>query len=79
MNFHDKLISKLTELDRRESRKPGHNIYAIAHYFRAADGVTDAQTFAEAFIPTRGMHWVSKELGLGLEVENGRWILPFKP
>ncbi len=74
MTFHQRLISELTQLDNRESMRKHHNPYALSHYFKAAEGVTDAKSFADAFIPTRGMHRVAKNLGLGLDVEKGRWI-----
>ena len=74
MTFHDRLISKLTELDRREMRWSGHNPYALAQYFAAAQGVTGAASFARAFNPTRGMHRVARELGLPLDVQRGQWI-----
>lgn len=74
MTFHDRLIHELTTLDRRESRRPGYNPYALAIYFRAAEGVTDADSFRRAFLPTRGMHTVARRLGLGLDVERGCWV-----
>lgn len=74
MTFHDKLIHELTALDQREAKRSGHNPYAIAHYFRAAEGVVDAQSFADAFIPTKGMHRVARNLRLPLDVQAGRWV-----
>jgi len=75
MTFHDKLIHELTVLDTREAMKPGFNPYALAQYFEAAEGVTDAASFAAAFNPTRGMHRIARALNLNLDVENGRWII----
>ena len=71
-----RLIHELTELDRRLSKRPGHNQspYALGHYFRAAEGVTDSDSFAAAFTPTREMHGVAKRLGLHLDVSFGRWM-----
>ena len=74
MDFHTKLICELTELDRRESKCKGYNIYALAHYLRAAEGVTDAESFARAFNPTRGMHRVARNMGLNLDVDRGEWV-----
>lgn len=73
MTFHDRLISELTQLDQRESKKAGHNPYALGMYFEAAEDVTDAQSFADAFTPTRGMHRIARNLGLPLNVDRGQW------
>lgn len=77
MSFHSKLIHELVELDKRESKREAFpNIYRLGHYLKAAEGVTDASSFADAFNPTRGMHTVSRRLGLGLDVDRGYWVLP---
>ncbi len=79
---HDRLICELTMLDAREAKRPHHNPYAIAHYFRAADGVREdveagadpGEAFAAAFTPTRGNHGIAKRLDLGLDVQRGQWV-----
>ena len=73
--FRARLISELTELDRRERRRPGWNPNALGMYFAAAETVTDAATFAAAFVPTRGMHTVARRLGLALDVDRGQWVI----
>ena len=73
--FHDKLISELTQLDQRQSKRRGWNPYALPQYFTAAQNVTDAASFADAFTPTKGMHRVAKNLGLNLDVERGQWVI----
>lgn len=79
MDFKAQLTHQLIELDIRESkRERSPNIYRLGHYLEAAEGVTDARSFADAFNPTRGMHTVSKKLGLGLDVKSGHWVLPRK-
>lgn len=75
LDFHTRLIHELTALDRRQSTKRGYNPNALGIYFRAAENVTDADSFANAFTPTRGMHTVAKKLGLPLGVERGEWII----
>jgi hypothetical protein len=75
LDFHTRLIHELTALDRRNSTKRGYNPNALGIYFRAAENVTDAKSFADAFTPTRGMHTVAKNLGLPLGVERGDWIM----
>lgn len=74
MTFHDRLVSELTQLDARESKRQGHNRCALALYFQAAENVTDAASFARAFNATRGMHRVARNLGLPLDVAHGEWI-----
>lgn len=67
-----KLIHELTALDRRESRKPHYNRYALGIYFQAADscmeaiagGAKPADAFAAHFNPTRGMVSVARACGL---------------
>ena len=73
LTFHERLIHELTVQDSREFFKPGFNPYALAQYFEAAQGVTDAASFAAAFNPTRGMHRVARAMNFNLEVENGKW------
>lgn len=72
--FHTRLVMALTSQDRKESKRKGYNIYALAQYFIAAEDVTDAKSFSEAFTPTSGMHQVAKTMGFDLDVERGRWI-----
>ena len=82
MDFRTKLISELTQMDERDSKRPHHNRYAIGMYLEAAgfvvaaieDGVAPEKAFAEAFNPTRGMHRVARNLGLRLDVQRGQWI-----
>jgi hypothetical protein len=74
MDFHSKLIHELIVMDRRDSTRRGYNPYALPQYLAAAVPVTDAASFATAFVPTRGMHGIAKRLGLPLDVERGRWI-----
>lgn len=74
MDFHLKLVRELVALDRRESAKRGYNHYALALYIQAAEDVTDAQSFTDAFTPSRGMHTVAKKLKLGLDVQHGQWV-----
>jgi hypothetical protein len=62
-------------MDRKASTRRGYNPYALAQYFEAAQDVTDAASFAEAFNATREMHGVARRLGLGLDVERGAWVL----
>ncbi len=78
LNFHDGLIHLLTELDRRNSKRMDHNPNALGLYFEAAEGVTDAKSFSEAFTPSGPMHTIAKKLGLGLDVHRGRWVLTTK-
>ncbi len=75
MDFHTRLIHELTDLDRRNSTKRGYNPNALGIMFGAAENVTDANSFANAFTPTRGMHKVAKNLGLPLDVEKGQWVI----
>ena len=75
LDFHTRLIHELTALDKRQSTKRGYNPNALGIYFQAAENVTDAKSFANAFTPTRGMHTVAKKLGLPLDVERGDWVL----
>lgn len=74
-NLHVRLISELTAMDRKQMKRKGYNPYALAQYFKAAEGVTDAKSFAAAFTPTRAMHGVAKRLGFALDVEHGEWKL----
>lgn len=74
MSLHDRLIHELIALDRRDSRRPGFNPYALPQMLAAADGVCDAETFAAAFNPTRGLHGIARRLGLELDVKRGRWV-----
>lgn len=37
MTTRDKLISAVTQFDQKQSRKPGHNIYALPQYFERID------------------------------------------
>lgn len=39
MNTKDKLISALTEYDRKASRRAGYNHYALAQYLERADAI----------------------------------------
>ena len=73
---HTRLLMSLSALDGREAKRPGHNPYALALYFEAADDVHDARSFADAFTPSRGMDRVARSLGLDLSVDHGRWVLP---
>ena len=75
MTFHDRLISELTQMDQRASKRRGYNHYALAQYFEAAQGVTDAKSFSESFTACAAMLRVAKKLGLGLEVKGGFWEL----
>lgn len=83
MSFHDRLISELTRMDERASKRPGHNPWALPQYFAAADAVVEAiaagesesRAFADAFNPTRGMHTIARRLELNLDVDRGRWIV----
>jgi hypothetical protein len=78
-----KLVSALTQLDRKESTRKGHNPYALGHYLGAAkqcieyvtEGMTPEKAFSRAFNPTRGMHGVAKQLGLNLDVQRGQWVI----
>jgi BRCA1 C Terminus (BRCT) domain len=87
--FRDRLISELTQMDERElkrtkgSRAKGYNPYALAIMFRSvqenfdpaiARGASPEEAFMEAFTPTRQTHGVAKKLGLGLDVDRGKWV-----
>jgi len=74
MNFHDRLISELTQLDKKESTRDGYNPHALGLYFKAAEGVTDVDGFCKAFNPTRGMHRIARNMGMNLDVKCGEWI-----
>ena len=74
-DFRTRLVSELTSMDRRASKRPGYNPYALAQYLEAADGVVDAESFADRFTPSRPMHTVARRLRLGLDVDRGRWVL----
>lgn len=74
MNLHTKLIHLLTELDQKQSKRKGYNPYALPQYFAAAEDVTDAESFAKAFNPTRGMHSIARKLGFALDVDRGEWV-----
>lgn len=41
MTLHDRLISYLTQYDKRQSTRRGYNPYALAQYFRAAEDLKD--------------------------------------
>ena len=82
MTFREKLISELTQSDIRQSKRKGYNRYALGLYFQAADaamaeiekGQSPEFAFRERFNPTREMHRIARNLGLGLDVERGQWI-----
>ncbi len=87
--FRARLVSALTHADRKESdreRKRGSrvNLYRLGHYLAAAEnvcgeieaGTAPALAFARSFNPTAAMHRVAKALGLTLDVQRGRWVLP---
>lgn len=82
--FNRALAHELTTLDREESTKRGWNPYALGQYLAAGDDVAAAvaggaskeSAFADGFTACRGMHKVARRLGLRLEVQGGRWILP---
>lgn len=74
-DFHTRLVHELTALDQRESKRKSYNPYALGQYLKAAEGVTNAASFAKAFTPARIMHAVAKRLGLRLGVERGFWIV----
>lgn len=40
MTDHERLLSAVTDHDRKESRKKGHSPYALAHYVRGVQRVT---------------------------------------
>lgn len=79
---HADLVSALTQLDMRESKRKGYNHYALGHYLHAAQqctddiagGMSELKAFARHFNPTASMNRVARELGLKLDVERGRWI-----
>lgn len=84
-SFRYQLVSELTQLDARESRRERiTNIYRLGHYLGAADdmialmedreGVTAELAFMRVFTATRGMHTVAKRLGLALDVQRGEWV-----
>lgn len=73
--FNTRLMMLLTELDQRNSKRADYNRYALGHYFRAAENVTDVYTFMENFTPTRQMHRLAKDMGFNLDVVFGEWVL----
>ena len=75
MTHHTKLVAELIALDKKESTKKGYNPFAIGLYLEAAQDVTDAESFADNFTATRGMHKVAKNMGYALDVERGNWII----
>lgn len=72
--FQARLSKELKDLDTKEMAQKGWNPNALRLYLKAAKDVVDSSTFANAFTPTRGMHRVARNLGLGLDVERGKWI-----
>lgn len=69
------LNSLLVTMDRKNAKRKDYNPYALGLYLTAAETVHDAKSFAEAFNPTRGIHWVAKQMGYALDVDKGNWIL----
>lgn len=87
--FGVRLMMALTEADRREEareRKRSYrvNIYRLGHLLAAgeevsaevAGGAEPARAFATHFNATADLHRVAKALGLNLDVERGRWVIP---
>lgn len=81
-----KLVTLLTEQDRKDSARKGYNIWALGHCLRAADetmedikaGAVPAVAFAKHFNPTRSNHRIATKLGLGLDVQRGNWVVPLE-
>ena len=70
-----KLAMEITSQDRRDSKKKWYNIHALPLMLQASDGVTDTRSFMDAFTPTRENNSIAKKLGLGLDVQRGRWVM----
>ena len=86
MTFSQKVLHELTALDEKKRARDKHwNRYFLGIVCRdalprieedMANGVSEVEAFAGAFTPAREMHAVARKLGLGLEVDRGRWVLP---
>jgi hypothetical protein len=85
--FPQRVLHALTALDekKRSRRSKSWNPYFLGIVCRdalpaleedLANGRTEAEAFAFAFTPAREMHTVARKLGLGLDVDRGRWVLP---
>jgi hypothetical protein len=80
-SFRTRLISELTQLDQRESRRYP-NMYRLGLYLEAGQATAEAVdkgadahlAFADHFMPPRGMHTIARHLGLPLDVQRGRWV-----
>jgi hypothetical protein len=76
--LRNKLLSILTEYDRRESKKKRYNPYALAHYCKGIQNVADAMADGAAiedallkgFCGSLLKHIAKK---LGLKVEYSKW------
>lgn len=74
------LAALITEHDRKASKRPGYNPYALAQMLAAAlEAVGEVasygpeRAFARHFTPTRTNHAIARKLGLNLDVQRGRW------
>jgi hypothetical protein len=85
LDFHQKVLSEVTQLDERKRRQRGPwNPYFLGIVCRDAlpaidecleQGMSEAEAFAEAFTPSREMHSVARRLELPLDVDRGRWVI----
>lgn len=70
-----KLIQQIVQQDRRDSKKKWYNIHALPIMLKAAEKVTDTESFMDRFTPTRSNNSMARKLGLGLDVKSGRWVM----
>jgi hypothetical protein len=82
------LISLLTQHDIKEEKRAMngkylHNIYALAHYFKAVqdmdelikEGKTPSVAYSSVFCPSSWTHSIAKKLGFNLDVIYGNWVI----
>lgn len=84
--FRDRVLHEMTRLDeRKRARDPHWNRYFLGILCRdalpaiaegLAAGMTEEEAYADAMTPTRETHAVARRLGLALDVNRGRWVLP---
>lgn len=84
MTFHDKLIGALTEFDRKQAGKCGHNPRALGIYFARAEeveadiaaGASPAAAIAAGFNGSL-LRFLQRKLSLAPLPEAGGWT--YKP
>lgn len=84
--FPTRVLHEMTRLDEKKRATDRHwNRYFLGIVCRDAipaiedgltSGMTAAEAYADAFTPTRETAAIARRLGLGLDVNRGRWVLP---